>query len=1100
MMVRSLTASDVKKMFSSSNYRKGHNYYNQGRVIELTFDSNKEAWSGVVSGAERYRVMVQENESGFEFECSCPAFHRYDEECKHVVAVMIQIQETESMGGQVFSAKDWMQARQQELKRQQEELVRQQQDRQAAYVKKITNQFIDTFASYQHESMFQEGTTEKQPLMVEWICIIHRTYKHIVLTLEMKVGQKRTYVVKNLVDFLQAIIQKKQYPFTKTFSYDPNEYTFMEKDQEIIDLLHEALNYEEIYRNLQSPFAPYGRVSDNRGITISPIIADQLLEILAESQIEFRNKGVTYHQLTLHKDELPYRFQLDQGNNEAFNLDVTAFELVEYLDLYGYVVRQNDIYKLTPMQQSFVKELKRLVQQAKTTVLPISHDQIEPLLTYVVPMMDEIGTLKIADSISTKIMKFPLQAKMYVDYIDDFLQVTLEYHYGETTINPFVEITRKSESNPILLRDAEKEQWIKHVIESSALQSNGQTLFVKEEEEIFEFLYKTLPRLEDQVDIFLTKPVKALLLAEQYTPVPRIDVDSSGNWLEVRFDMEGIEQEDIQHILRHVVEKKRYYRLPNGVFVSLESEGFEMVQHMLHDLHIQSSELEEESIRLPLYRGLQLEELVSGERGNKAKYGKAFRQLLTRLKNPDELDFEVPDSLHAELRDYQNYGFQWLSTLKYYGLGGILADDMGLGKTLQSIALLLADKKKYEERKPSLILAPASLVYNWKNELVKFAPSLRVEVLIGSPQERLDMLQCATPPDIWITSYPTLRQDIEYYQQHEFRTLILDEAQAVKNYATKTAKAVRDIKADTRFALSGTPIENSIDELWSIFQTIMPDFFPNQNAFRQLSPEKVGKMIQPFLLRRVKKEVLKELPDKIETVHVSDLTKQQKELYLAYLDKIRTETTDSLDGEGFQKSRIKILAGLTRLRQLCCHPSLFLDNYKGDSGKLQQLMELVVNALENGRRLLIFSQFSSMLRLISKSLEKADLGFFYLDGKTASEKRVQLVDRFNNGESDIFLISLKAGNTGLNLTGADTVILYDLWWNPAVEEQAAGRAHRMGQKKVVQVIRLITQGTIEEKMYELQQRKKELIETVIAQDDQSLSRITEQDIREILNI
>jgi SNF2 family DNA or RNA helicase len=250
----------------------------------------------------------------------------------------------------------------------------------------------------------------------------------------------------------------------------------------------------------------------------------------------------------------------------------------------------------------------------------------------------------------------------------------------------------------------------------------------------------------------------------------------------------------------------------------------------------------------------------------------------------------------------------------------------------------------------------------------------------------------------------------------------------------------------------------------------------------------------------VKKDVLKELPDKIETVHVSELTKQQKELYMAYLEKIKSETTDSLQGEGFQKSRMKILAGLTRLRQLCCHPSLFLEEYTGDSGKLQQLMELVVNALENGRRLLIFSQFTSMLRVISESLEKAGHHFFYLDGQTPSKERVPLVDRFNNGENDIFLISLKAGNTGLNLTGADTVILYDLWWNPAVEEQAAGRAHRMGQKKVVQVIRLITQGTIEEKMYKLQQSKKELIETVIEQGDQEIARITEQDIREILEI
>lgn len=1095
-----LTVLDVKGMFTSSNYRKGRSYYTQGRVKDLVYDSVKGSWYASVKGTKRYQVVVHQHEDYFELECNCPAFDWYDEECKHVVAVMLEIQERIANEGNVPTQENMLQARQRERERKQEELVRQQQERQAAYVKQLTNQFIAAFANYQQENMSQDDITEKQPLMVEWICKVKGTYRNTVLTLEMKVGAKRAYVVKNILDFLQAIKLKNQYPFTKNFTYDPTEYTFADIDQEIIDLLQETIKYEEMYRNLQSPYGHYGMSSDTRAITISPLLADQIVEKLANRKIEFQSRDTVYHQLKFHKEGMPFTIQLDKGSKEAFQLDVSDFGFMEYLDIYGYVVKENDLYKLNTMQQTFIEEVKELVEQAKTPVLPISHDQIEPLLSYVGPMLNVVGKLEIADSISTKIMKFPLNAKVYVDCIDDLLHVTLEYQYGEHTFNPFVPKPVKPETDPILMRDSEKEQMIMNILESSALKSNGQLLYLEGEGEIFEFLHETLPRLEGLADIFLTKSVKSFILPEQHSPVTHIDVDSSGNWLDVSFGMEGIEQGDIEQILRSAIEKKKYYRLPNGAFVPLESEEFQTIQHILHDFNIKSSQLNQESFHLPLYRGIELEELVVGDKGNKAKFGKSFRKLLTRLKNPEDLDFEVPSSLQAELRDYQNYGYQWLRTLKYYGLGGILADDMGLGKTLQSIALLLADKENFADHKPSLILAPASLVYNWKNELDKFAPSLRAEVLIGSPQERVDMLQCVTPPDIWITSYPTLRQDSDYYQQHAFRTLILDEAQAIKNYATKTAKAVRDLQADTRFALSGTPIENSIDELWSIFQTIMPDFFPNQKAFRQLSPEKVAKMIKPFLLRRVKKDVLKELPEKIETVHISDLTKQQKELYLAYLEKIKTETTDSLQGEGFQKSRMKILAGLTRLRQLCCHPALFLENYQGDSGKLQQLIDLVVNAIENGRRLLIFSQFTSMLQLIRESLETLGLSFFYLDGQTPSKERVQLVDRFNNGECDIFLISLKAGNTGLNLTGADTVILYDLWWNPAVEDQAAGRAHRIGQKNVVQVIRLITQGTIEEKMYELQQRKKELIETVMEQGDQALSRITEEDIREILSI
>ncbi|MFZ3590559.1 SNF2 helicase associated domain-containing protein [Bacillus sp. DJP31] len=1100
-MVRTIVNFDVKEMVSSSNYRKGHSYFTQGKVRNLIFDRAKGEWNATVVGSKHYEVVISEDDIGLEFDCTCPAFNSYyDGECKHIAAVLLKIQGSDARVEKTSTMS--LQEKQQELKRKQEEMHRQAFERQAVYVKQLTSQFINTFAYQFQDRLIQEEMIEKQPLLVEWICKMNNTInRNTILTLEMKVGNKRTYVVKDIKNFLTAVKEGKQYPFTKNFTFDSTEFTFTEEDQQLIDLLQEAMKYEDMYQSLQSTYNHYGgSSSDVRAITISPILADRVVENLAKGKVEFQHGGNLYHQLHFHTDELPFRFKLDKGTQGAFQLDVSEFQAVGYLEFYNYVVNKNNFYKLSPIQQPFVKELKKLVRLANTQVIPITNDQIEPLLSYVVPMIDGVGMLEITESISSKIIKLPLQAKMYVDLIDDLLHVTLDYHYGEYRYNPFHHKSVQETKDPILIRDVEREQMIMNVIEASSLKANGELLYLEGEENIFGFLYETVPRLEQMVEVLLTKKVKSFFLSEQHAPVTTIDVDSTGNWLEVSFEMDGIEQEDIQNIVRYAVEKKKYYRLPSGAFVSLESDEFQTIQHIFHELNFKRSHLKENLLQLPLYKGMQLEEIVEGNPGRNTKSGKQFRQLLTRLKNPEELDFEVPASLHAELRDYQNYGYQWLSTLKYYGLGGVLADDMGLGKTLQSIALLLADKEKYQGSKPSLIIAPASLVYNWKNELGKFAPSLRSEVMIGLPQERLDMLQGKDLPDVWITSYPTLRQDIEHYLQHEFRILILDEAQAVKNYATKTARSVRSIQADSRYALSGTPIENSIDELWSIFQTIMPDFFPSQKAFRQLAPEKVAKVIKPFLLRRLKKDVLKELPDKIETVHVSELTKTQKELYLAYLEKLKSETQDSLEGEGFQKSRMKILAGLTRLRQLCCHPSLFLEDYKGDSGKLQQLIEIVQNALENGKRLLIFSQFTSMLAIIKNVLEEKDINFFYLDGQTPSKERIELVDRYNNGESDIFLISLKAGNTGLNLTGADTVILYDLWWNPAVEEQAAGRAHRMGQKNVVQVIRLITHGTIEEKMYELQQSKKELIERVIDQGDQAISRITEADIREILSI
>lgn len=1103
-----LTERKIRDLFTDAVYRRGRSYFSQGLVKELHYDSTRDIWLAKVRGSKTYQVSVQIDDDTIASECTCPAFDQYWQPCKHIAAVLLQIYESDvdfSVESQQ-SVLSHQQKREREqtlleaVEARQRESERLQQERQKLYVKNLTNQFIQKFADIRQESADQLGTAKKAPLMVEWICKINKPYytRKTMVTLEMKVGLKRTYVVKKIKEFIKATQARSQYPFTKSFAFDSSEQEFVKEDQEIVHLLLDAMKNEEVYQEQQSG---YYRNTDERSIIVAPMIADAVLKLLINRNVRFENQNGEFDTVEFRQDELPFTLQLDKGTHNNFQLDLSQFAFADYLDLYGYLVYKNTFYKLAPAQQTSIKEMKRLVSQTNSPILPIESDQIEPFLTHVAPKMNTIGTLKIADTISDQIIRFPLQAKMYVDSDDDLLHVSLEYHYGDNTINPFHRMTEKTaDDKAILIRDGDKEQAIMDVIETADIKFNGKVLYVEGEEEIFEFLFETIPLLEEKVDVFLTNKVKSFILPNQQAPVTNIDIDSSGNWLEVRFNMDGIAEEEVQNILQHAVEKKKFYRLPSGAFVSLESEEFHTIQNMMAEFHVKPSQWKKESFQLPLYRGMQLEDMLDGEGTSNVKYGKQFRRLLNRVKNPEELEFEVPESLQAQLRDYQYYGFQWLSMLRFYQLGGILADDMGLGKTLQSIAFILAEKEKNKSPKPSLVVAPASLVYNWKNEFQKFAPSLHVEVMLGTPTERVERLQQSEIPDVWITSYPTLRQDIEHYGQHEFCTLILDEAQTIKNHATKAARAVREVQAETRFALSGTPIENSIDELWSIFQTIMPNFFPSQKLFRQLEHEKVAKMIRPFLLRRVKKDVLKELPDKIETVNYSELTKQQKELYLAYLERIQREAKESLQGEGFQKSRIKILAGLTRLRQLCCHPSLFLENYQGESGKLQQLMELVENAVENGRRLLIFSQFTSMLSIIRQTLEEAGLSFFYLDGKTAPKERVKMVDQFNQGDADVFLISLKAGNTGLNLTGADTVVLYDLWWNPAVEEQAAGRAHRMGQKNVVQVVRMISQGTIEEKIYELQQSKRELIETLIQPGDQALSTMTEDDIREILSI
>ena len=471
---------------------------------------------------------------------------------------------------------------------------------------------------------------------------------------------------------------------------------------------------------------------------------------------------------------------------------------------------------------------------------------------------------------------------------------------------------------------------------------------------------------------------------------------------------------------------------------------------------------------------------------------KEFKQMAYYLANPNRFD-APPYEVNAQLRSYQKEGVQWMSMLQFHHFGGILADDMGLGKTLQTITFLNAHLKENDR---VLILAPSSLLYNWKEEFRKFTPDVDVEVVYGNAKSRLAQIE--KQATITITSYSSFRSDVEEYQKYHYRYLILDEAQMVKNSQTKIAHALREFDVETCFALSGTPIENRLEEIWSIFQFVLPGLLPSKKEFSKLTPEMVAKLIQPFILRRKKEEVVLELPPLNEHLYSNELTSPQKSLYIAQVQRMQ-DIVESHSDDELQKKKIELLAGLTRLRQICNTPSLFLDDYSGKSGKMDSLIELLSILRKKGARPLIFSQFTKMLELIELELEKQGLAYFKLTGQTPSDERQEMVNAFNAGKKDCFLISLKAGGTGLNLTGADTVILCDLWWNPSVEMQAIGRSHRIGQTKQVDVYRLVTLGTIEEKIQELQESKKELVNTVL-EGQESKNNLTVEDIKEILGV
>jgi len=762
---------------------------------------------------------------------------------------------------------------------------------------------------------------------------------------------------------------------------------------------------------------------------------------------------------------------------------------VTLLSDYEMIFSQGTFYYPTPEQLKVLEGLSEF--NLNNLELAISKKQADSFFSEVIPSLKVVGDVKVAENIVEEIIQVPLQAKLYLELNEDLITGKLEYHYGKQLIDPF---NGREQNDVIIIREVEKELKIMQLIEHANFHYNGKELYLQtyEEEQLYEFLYNVLPLLAEEVDLFLTSELKYMVIEHEPTATTNVRLDSATNLLDISFDIEGVDESEVNEVLNAVIEKKRFYRLQSGAMLSLENNSFSSINQFFSDMDIKNKDIQNGNVQMPVFRGTQIDELID----TKKSYNPAFRSLMDHLRSPEEQVYELPDNLNATLRNYQVTGYQWFKSLSRYHLGGILADDMGLGKTIQTIAYIASEPSD----KLHLVVAPSSVVYNWKSEFDKFTPDIRTAILTGTPAERQVKIEQLKDVDVWIIFYATLRQDIELYREIDFQTMILDEAQYIKNYATKTSQAIRQIRASRKFALSGTPIENSIEELWSIFQVVLPGMMPSQRKFKQLTTERIASITKPFILRRLKQDVLKELPDKIESISLSELTQEQKELYLGYLREVQTEASESMKESGFNQNRMKILAGLTRLRQICCHPSLFIDNYPGESGKLIQLMETVKTALENKKRMLIFSQFTSMHEIIIKELEKEGINYFYLSGKTPSEDRLKMSERFNEGENDVFLISLKAGGTGLNLTGADTVILYDLWWNPAVEDQATGRAHRFGQKKVVQVIRMIAEGTIEEKIYELQQKKRELINQVIQPGETMLTSLSEDDIRDMLSI
>ena len=637
-------------------------------------------------------------------------------------------------------------------------------------------------------------------------------------------------------------------------------------------------------------------------------------------------------------------------------------------------------------------------------------------------------------------------------------------------------------------------------------ETEGNDLVIRDDEEaVYRLLTEGIPEFMELGEVAVSDEMKRMRVA----PPPEVSVGVSytGNWLELKVDAEGMSRQELLKILDSYRQKKKYYRLKSGEFLELTDGGLLTVARMMDGLGLSKAQMSEEVMRIPAYRAFYLNSLLEARRDMSVYRDKLFKAAVRGMKSLEDSEFETPEGLRGVLREYQKVGFQWMKTLDSLGFGGILADDMGLGKTVQVIALLLDERERAgEEKLPSLIVCPASLVYNWESEMEKFAPALKVLLVTGNAAERREAVSRAASCDVLVTSYDLLRRDLELYRELEFRYQIIDEAQYIKNAGTLSAKAVKSIRSRSRFALTGTPIENRLGELWSIFDYLMPGFLFSYQKFKKEYETPVAKdgdrealerlhgLIGPFILRRLKTQVLKELPEKLETVVYSRPEGMQRELYTASAALLK----EKLESGNLENDKLQILAELTRLRQICCHPSLCYSHYKEGSAKLETCVDLIRDGTAGGHKILLFSQFTSMLAIIGERLKKEGISFFSLTGETPKEERIRLVNEFGQDETEVFLISLKAGGTGLNLTAADIVIHYDPWWNVAAQNQATDRAYRIGQEKRVTVFKLIMKDTVEENIIRLQQMKQSLADGVITEGTVDLSSLNSRDVLKLL--
>ena len=1105
-----LDKKELKRLAGDVTYKRGQELYRMNEIEEFTVSSDEGSRKDYIlavvhgSGRKRYQVNLTysyEEEELVDYDCECPAYNHYTGLCKHCVAAALEYIDRLEIR---MAIQQYMNVLSQNIKK----------GRPA----------VRTASGYAPASNREPGTTPSMkallgnrilqrslPVTQREICGKVSLEPSLYVQngdwkLDFHIGVSRKYVLKDIFTFTRLLEAHQAYAYGQKLNFVHDISAFSEDSVPIVNFLRSWVrNNQERY--VQNVYYYYGygeRFPKLRQIKLSAAELESFLELMEDREFTayVGNQNETIWKMCPEKlrQKVVIRGKA-QGAEVSINFVPGVFTGTAL-----FYFQEGRVYRVDRQEIEPVMDFMKCLNDLPGRKAYIEKIDIPAFCRELLPSLEKHFDCVYENFVKEK---YGIEEVCFEIYLDapqrDFITCRLKAVYGNKKYDVY------GKQGGEIYRDLVKEMETGSKVGgyfNAYDEDNACMALAEDEDMLYELLTRGIAEFQGLGEVYLSDALKRIRI----NPAPRaaLGISLSGDLLELTMTSEDVSMEQLQEILSRYDRKKKYYRLKTGEFIDMNGESIGALLELKGGLCLTDAQIREGKALLPKYRALYVDVESREWEALPIKKNGGFKALVRNMKTVEDNDFEVPQSLEKILREYQKKGFLWLKTLKHNGFGGILADDMGLGKTLQVIAFFLSEMEMEKgARGPSLVVCPASLVYNWKSEFDRFAPALCVKTVTGTGAERKALLSSVGEGEILITSYDLLRRDIREYENMTFACQVVDEAHYIKNHNTQAAKAVKEIRAGFRLALTGTPIENRLSELWSIFDFLMPGFlyeyqrfknefeFPIVHGGEEAAARRLQKMIRPFILRRLKREVLKDLPDKLEENLYVCLEGEQQALYDAHVKRLLL-MLDKHSDEEFSRNKIQVLAELTKLRQLCCDPSLLYENYQGESAKAQLCVDLIKNAVGGGHKLLLFSQFTSMLSHLCSLLKKEGISYYVLTGATDKEKRRDLVEAFQQDETSVFCISLKAGGTGLNLTAADIVIHYDPWWNVAVQNQAADRAHRLGQVNVVNVYRLIAKDTIEEKILKLQEKKRGLSEQLLGNEGLDATDFTRDELIALL--